>query len=187
MKYILRILVISLFLALIGLGLISCGARRVNKSHTEESTKTEVTDNSNTVTDKTTNVKTTTNTTTDYKNESITEETIYEPKNTSIEAYIIEKDGTKTVLNNATKTVRKVTKKNNTSTRANIAQVQNTKQAVTEQKDVKHVSVSKKKVITKEVKKEAVSWYNWLWLLIIPVMFVVTYRIYKKLPLVPKL
>ena len=164
----------------------SCGARKVNKSHSKEETKNEVTDNSKTESVTDTNVKTITTTTTDDKNESVTEETIYKPENSSKEAFIIEKDGTKTVLNNSTKTVRKVTNKNNTNTQTayNTAEVK--KEAVKEQKAINNTITSKKENSSKAIEKKQFNPFELLWLIIPLLIIYWAYRKYKNLPFVPK-
>lgn len=165
----------------------SCGARKSQVNKSKEETKTEIKDNSTTEKQIDTNVKTETKITVDDKNETVTEEITYSPSNPEKESFVIEKDGVKVILNNANKTVKKTTQKNNTKseTFGNYELVQ--KEAVKEQKNKIQANTSKKENKSKEVKKEAVSWCEWLWLLVFPVGIYIGYRIYKKLPLFPKL
>lgn len=166
----------------------SCGARKVNKSHTKEETKTELTDNSITEKKSETNVKTTITVNVDDKNENITEETIYEPEDPAKESFVIEKDGTKVVLNNVKKTVKKTTQKNNTAVISN-TEVQE-KQNITskEQKAVINTNTTKKETKSKQVDKKQ---FNTFVLIVIGMFGLLllwcVYRFYKKLPLVPKL
>lgn len=159
----------------------SCGARKVNKNKSKEETKTEAADNSTIEKKSETNVKTTTTVNVDDKNETVTEETIYEPKDPEKESFIIEKDGTKTVLNNTKKTIKKTTQKNNTQTQkiGNSELVQNN--AYTEQKAVKQLNVSVKKDNSKQVDKKQFNPFI-LIVSIIGVLFLLylIYRLYKK-------
>jgi ABC-type Na+ efflux pump permease subunit len=140
----------------------SCGARRVNKQSTKEEIKTELVDNSTTEKQSETNVKTTTTVKVDDKNETVTEETVYEPSNNTKESFVIEKDGTKVILNNAKKIVRKTTKNNNTKTELvnNIDELK--KEVQKEQKDIAQKTVSVKENSSKEIKKEPVPWYYFI-------------------------
>jgi len=159
----------------------SCGARKVNSEHSKEETQSNVTYNSKKESVMDTNVKTITTTTTDDKNETVTEETIMEPVDASKESFLIEKDGTKIILNNTKKTVRKTTKKNNTRVNYKLEHTENTKKAVKEQKSVKQVNASKKENKSKEVKREPFKWY-YMFLLLIPVGVIYYFwRKYKNL------
>ena len=165
----------------------SCGARKVQKTVSKEETKSTITDNSKTESFTDTNVKTTTTVKTDDKNETVTEETEYTPRDASKESFVIEKDGTKVILNNVKKIVRKTTQKNNTVTASNTETQESKKESITDQKEVKEAVASKKENISKQIDKKAFSPFNLL-LFLIPIGIVyVFYRIYKKLPLVPKL
>lgn len=186
MKTIIKILLIGLFFALIALGLISCGARQVKKEQSKEETKTETVDNSVIEKQVYTNVKTTFEIKVDDKNESVTTETTYSPEDPTKEAYVIEKDGTKVILNNSKKTVKTETKKNNTQSELVNKTDELKNEVIHEQKAVKQVTVSKKENNSKEIDKKAFSPFNLLWLLIPALIIYIFYRIYKKLPLVPK-
>lgn len=155
----------------------SCGARKVNKESNKEEIKTEVVDNSVTEKQTDTNVKKTTTVKVDDKNEIVTEETILEPADTSKESFVIEKDGTKVILNNAKKIVRKTTKNNNTKTELvnNIDELK--KEAVKEQKDIAQKTVSVKENSSKEIKKEPVPWYYFI---IVLAVLVIIYWLLKK-------
>lgn len=159
----------------------SCGARKVNKTQSKEETTQTVTDNSTVEKKSETNVKTTKTVNVDDKNETVTEETIYEPKDPAIESFIIEKDGTKVVLNNTKKTVKKTTQKNNTQT--NKVENSETKQndAFKEQKSVKEVVEYKKENKSKETKKENFNWLSLWWIYIIILCLLYFFR--KSIPL----
>lgn len=164
----------------------SCGARKSSVEKSKEETKTEIKDNSTTEKQIDTNVKAETKIMVDDKNETVTEETIYSPSNPEKESFVIEKDGTKVILNNANKTVKKITQKNNTKSQTfgNSELVQ--KEVVKEQKKTIQVNTSKKENKSKEVDKKA---FNPLWLLLfVPILLVLwfVYRKYKQLPLLPK-
>jgi len=169
------------------LSMCSCGARKVNKSQSKEETKTELSDNSTIENKSETNVKTTTVVSVDDKNETVTEETTYEPVSLDTESYVINPDGSKTVFGNAKKTVKKTTKKNNTKSELVSKTDELKKETEHEQKDVKAVTVSKKENSSKQIDKKAFSPFNLLWFIIPICIIYVFYRIYKKLPLVPKL
>ncbi len=164
----------------------SCGARKSQVNKSKEETKAEIKDNYTTEKQIDTNVKTETKITVDDKNETVTEETIYSPSNPEKESFVIEKDGTKVILNNANKTVKKTTQKNNTKSQTfgNSELVKN--EAVKEQKRTIEVNTSKKENKSKEIDKKA---FNPLWLLLfVPILLVswFVYRKYKQLPFVPK-
>lgn len=180
MKTILKILLVSLFFALIVMGLISCGARKVAKQHSKEETKSEVVDNSVIEKQTDTNVKTTTTLKVDDKNETVTEEITISPEDNTKEAFIIEKDGTKVVLKNTKKVYKKTTQKNNTQSQifGNSEQVK--KETVKEQKAVKQVNTSKKENSVKKVDKKAFNPFNLLWLIIPIGLIYFLYRQYKK-------
>lgn len=188
MKTIARILLIGLFFCLIALGLISCGSRKVNKEKIKEETKTELTDNSKTEKQSETNFKTTTTVNTDDKNETVTEETILEPKDETKESFVIEKDGTKVVLNNVKKTVRKTTQKNNMAVVSNIESTENKNNSFKEQKKVKQANTSKKKIKPKQIYKKQFNPFVTICIGLFGLILLwCVYRFYKKLPLVPKL
>lgn len=154
MKTIIKILLLGLFFALIGLGLISCGARHVQKSESKEETKAETVDNSVIEKQVDTNVKTTVETKVDDKNETVTEETTYTPEDPTKEASIIEKDGTKTVLNNTKKTFTKTTKKNNTQNSVVKHNLTTEKKTEKENKNASLINEGNKVISKKEVDKK---------------------------------
>lgn len=180
MKNIFRLLVSLLVIALFALA-TSCGARKTNKSQSKEETHSNVTDNSKTEKKSETNVKTTTTVNVDDKNETVTEETIYEPKDPAKESFVIEKDGTKTVLNNAKKTVKRTTQKNNTKSETKQYVNSDIKSNIKEQKAIESKEVSTKEVKEKEVDKKQ---FNPLVLIItgvgVLVLLCVIYLLYKK-------
>lgn len=179
MKTVFKILAISLFASLFWL-MCSCSARKVNKQSEKESTQTETIDNSVTEKQTHTNVKTTTETKTDDKNETVTQETIYEPANPSKESFIIEKDGTKVILNNAKKIVRNTTQKNNTQSQTNKYVDSVIKENAKEQKAIEQHYTTKKEKSSKIIDKEAFNWFNLLWFLIPIGIIYYFYKRYKK-------
>ncbi len=168
--------------------LTSCGARKVNKEKSKEQAKTETVDKSTIESKVDINVKTTTTVKVDDKNETIIEETITEPVDASKESFVIDKDGSKVVLGNVKKIVRKTIKKNNTKSEvvSDINEVK--KEASKEQKNINTNTVSKKENSLKEVDKKQ---YNPFMLIIIGLVCLVIlyclYRFYKKMPLIPKI
>lgn len=164
MKKVLAILIFLVFIALCGLGLISCGARHVKKEQSKEEIKSEIKDN--TVTEKQidTNVKTTVETKTDDKNETVTQETVYEPQDNTKESFIIEKDGSKVVLNNAKKIVRHTSQKNNTQSQTNKYVDSLRKDIQKENKAIEAKYEAKKESSEKEVDKKQ---FNPVWWVII--------------------
>jgi cobalamin biosynthesis Mg chelatase CobN len=166
----------------------SCGARKVNKSQSKEETYSTLTDNSTIEKKSETNVKTTTTVNVDDKNETVTEETIYEPKDPAKESFVIEKDGTKTVLGNVKKTIKKTTQKNNIVTASNVVADEVKKEAVKKQKAIESKEVSTKEVKAKEVDKKQFNPFVSICIVLFCLLVLwCIYRFYKKLPLVPKL
>lgn len=165
----------------------SCGARKVSKQAYKEETKSEVVDNSVIEKQTDTNVKTTTTLKVDSKNETVIKKTTYEPQDNSKESSITESDGTKTVLNNTKKTVEETIKRNNIQTQLSGNTEQVIKEAVKEQKAVKQVNTSKKGNSAKNIDRKAFNPLNLLWFIMPLLIIYVFYRIYKKLPLIPKI
>lgn len=187
MKTIARILLIGLFFALIALGLISCSARKVNIEKQKEETKSEINDNSVAEIKTETNVKTTTTVKVDDKSQTVTEETILEPSDNTKESFVIEKDGTKVILNNTKKTTRKTTKNNNNSVVKDSFASENKKEAVKEQKEVKQTNTTKKEIKLKQVDKKQFNPFVSICIVFFGLILLwCIYRFYKKLPLVPK-
>lgn len=180
MKTIFKILIISAILSLVWL-FLSCGSRKVQIEKQKEETKTELTYNSVTEKQTETNVKTETTLKVDDKNESVTTETTYSPEDPEKEAYVIEKDGTKVVLNNVKKIVKTETKKNNTQTEQFGKTEQLKKEAEKEQKSVEQVNTSTKENKSKKAEKEPFNWLNLLWFLIPIAVIYYFYRKYKNL------
>lgn len=137
----------------------SCGARKVNIEKQKEVSHTEISDNSLKERKTDTNVKTTTTVKVDDKTQTVTEETILEPADNTKESFVIEKDGTKTVLNNTKKTVRKTTKNNNTQVVSNLESAENKNEVFKEQKAVERKESSKKEIKRKETDRKAIPWY----------------------------
>jgi len=165
----------------------SCGARKVQKQSSKEEVKTESVDNSIIEKQTDTNVKKTTTVKVDDKNETVTEETEYTPQDASKESFVIEKDGTKVILNNTKKIVRKTTQKNNTQSELIGNSEQLKKDTYKEQKAVKQVIASKKENNSKQIDKKAFNPAKSIIIVFIMILVLyVIYRIYKKLPLLPK-
>lgn len=168
--------------------LFSCGSRKVNKSQYKEETYSSTIIDRTFTGNTTTNVKTTTTVKTDDKNETVTEETTLEPADNTKESFVIEKDGTKVVLNNVKKTVKKTTKKNNTAVVKESLTTESKKESIKEQKSVTQVNTTKKETKVKQVDKKQ---FNPFVLMCIGLLGLIllwcVYRFYKKLPLVPKI
>jgi len=180
MKTIFKILIISAILSLVWL-FLSCSSRKVQIEKQKEETKTEITDNSVTEKQTETNVKTENTLKVDDKNESVTTETTYSPEDPAKEAYVIEKDGTKVVLNNVKKIVKTETKKNNTQTELVNKTDELKKEAEKEQKSVDQVNTSTKENKSKKAEKEPFNLFNPLWFLIPIAVIYYFYRKYKNL------
>lgn len=159
----------------------SCSSRKVQKQSSEEENKAEVIDNSMDETKTQSNVKTETSIKVDDKNETVTEEITYKPEDPTKESFIIEKDGTKVILNNAKKTYKKTIQKNNTGTISKTERVENKNIDSKQQKAVKQINTSKKENNSKQVEKEAFNWFNILWFLIPIAIIYIFYRKYKNL------
>jgi len=155
-------LVLFVYISLIALGMMSCSARKTQTEINKEEKKEVVVDNSVLEKKSETNVKETITNKVDDKNETVTEETVYEPKDESKESFIIEKDGTKTILNNAKKTVKKTTQKNNTQSESKVDSEITQKEASKDKKAIKLTDESKTYKKQKETKKEAFPWYYWV-------------------------
>lgn len=182
-----KFLIAALIGGLIALTLFSCGSRKTNKEHSKEEIKSEVVDNSVIEKQTDTNVKTTTTIKIDDKNETVTEETTISPEDNTKEAFIIDKDGTKVVLNNTKKVYKKTTQKNNTQTDALKYIDEAKKDIVKEQKAIKEQYTDKKENSVKNIDKKAYNPLNFIWIgLIILFVLFIAYRVYKKLPLLPK-
>jgi len=166
----------------------SCGARKVNIEKQKEVSHTEISDNSLTERKIDTNVKTTTTVKVDDKNQTVTEETILEPADPKKESFIIENDGTKVVLNNVKKTVKKTTQNNNTAVVKESLTTESKKEAVSEQKAVAKINTSNKETKEKQVDKKQFNPFFSICIVAIGLILIwCVYRFYKKLPLVPKL
>lgn len=159
----------------LGVVLNSCAARKTDKSKTEETVKTEVSNNTIAIKTEDSNVKKTETITVDNKNETVTKETVYEPIDATKPASIIDPDGKKTDLNNSKKTTKETTQKNNTKTDNSILSAESYKSELSEQSSINNKSQTNKSNETKNVEKKAWSVFNLLWLLIL----VPIYLVYK--------
>ena len=165
MKKIFSLLLFCLALALAML-CNSCGAVKKDKTKTEEVTKTENSNNSVVEKKEESNEKITENTIIDDKNETVIEETNYEPIDNTKPATIIDADGKETKLNNSKKTTRKTTKKNNTKTDNSKKSDEFHKSELSEQSESKGKSEGKKAGLAVKRESEAWSIWNLLWLII---------------------
>lgn len=157
----------------------SCGARKVQKQQSKEETKTETVDNSVTEKQIDTNVKITTETKFDDKNETVTSEVVYEPADNSKESFVIEKDGTKVILNNAKKIVRNTAQKNNTISNTNQYVYSVQKEIEKEQKAINKKHEEKKENKSKQGERDQFSLYYLLWFVIPIGVIYYFYRRYK--------
>jgi FtsZ-interacting cell division protein ZipA len=159
-------------------GIWSCGARKVEKNRTKESTKTELTDKSKTdksevdQTKAETNIKKTELVTVDDQNQITTIEEVLEPLDSSKEAAYTDDSGKKQILNNAKKTTKTIIENNNTKTDVNTktegfakSESQLNKKESTAN-NIKYNTNSKKAVELIHIKRDAWSPWNWLWLII---------------------
>lgn len=162
--------VLKLLITLLAVSMIflfySCGARKVEKTRTKEDIKTETSAAAVTAKTEESNVKKTETTIIDDKNETVTEETNYEPIDNTKPATIIDADGKETKLNNSKKTTRKTTKKNNTQTDNSKNSDEFHKSELSEQLESKGKTEAKKEAEAIQVDRKAWSIYNLLWLLI---------------------
>lgn len=181
MKTIIKILLIGLFFSLIALGLISCGARKVNKESSKEETKVDVVDKSVIEKQSDSNVKQTTVVTVNDKNEVISTEETISPIDNTKEASIIGSDGRKIILNNSKKTTKTETKKNNTQTSA----TENKDEIKSDNsKQQNNIQKSEEKNIEKSVKNVEQKQFNWLslwwlYLIIIAILYFIGRKFIK--------
>jgi cobalamin biosynthesis Mg chelatase CobN len=173
------LLLFLVYLSLIALGMVSCSARKSQVEISKEVKKNVVVDNSVLEKKSETNVKETTTTKVYDKNETVTEETIYQPEDPTKESFIIEKDGTKVVLNNTKKTVKKTIQKNNTQSEIKSDSEIKQKEASKDKKAIKRVDESKTYKKQKEVKKGAFPWYYIVLIIGVIVLIFWLFRKYK--------
>ena len=161
------------------MSLTSCGARKVDKQVLNEETETKIVDNSVSEKESESNVKTTILTKVDDKNETVTEETIYQPEDPTKEAIITDENGKKTILNNSKKTIKKITQKNNIKSESKSDSQIIEKEAIKDEKDIKassHTDTVKK---SSKTDRDADSMWNWLWLLIPVGIIIWLFRKYR--------
>lgn len=150
----------------IGFALNSCGARKAEKTRTEELLKTETSNKSVVEKKEESNVKKTETTTVDDKNETVTKETVYEPVDNTKPASVTDPDGKETKLNNSKKTTRETTKKNNTKTDNLVNTVINSASEVLEKITTEGKSNSKKTAELIKIDKKVWNVWNLVWLII---------------------
>jgi hypothetical protein len=154
----------KLILSALAFTLLSCGARKVQKSETE--VKTEVT----------TTVKDTTSKVSETKKReqvfSFTDELEITPIDTTKAIEVIDNNGNKQTYFNA-KINRKQTQVNKTTETENKVAENALKVGKTKAKQtVKHQ--------TKQTEKTPVSFWNYLWIVLLLLLLVLIYRFYKK-------
>ena len=159
--------------------LTSCGARKVDKQVLNEETEAIIVDNSVSEKESESNVKTTILTKVDDKNETVTEETIYQPEDPTKEAIITDEEGKKIILNNSKKTIKKITQKNNSQSESKSDSQIIEKEAIKDEKDIKASSNTNTVKKSSKTDRDAVSMWNWLWLLIPVVIIIWLFRKYR--------
>jgi hypothetical protein len=166
----------TIIIILLALVLSFCGARNAEKTRLHEAQKTEITSNSDKFEKEESNIKENSITKVDDKNETVTEETVYEPSDPSKPASVIDANGKKTVLNNAKKTHKKITQKNNTKTGNSSNSEKFHKSELSELSKFKAKAATKKAAEEIKVDREAWSVWNFLWLLIPIGLIVIIWR-----------
>lgn len=180
-----NVIIATLFLIFI-LSMCSCGTRKVSIDKSKEETKSETVENSVIEKQVDTNVKTTTETKTDDKNETVTQETIYEPSDNTKESFVIEKDGTKVILNNAKKIVRNTSQKNNTQYQTNQYVDSVKKENAKELKSIKQKYSSEKETKSKDIEKKAVNIMQWISIIVFILCFLIfIYVLIKQFKIIP--
>lgn len=181
MKTIIKILLIALFFSLIALGLISCGSRKVSNEKVKEESNTVKVDNSTIEKQSESNVKISTSTKVDDKNETVIKETTYTPEDPTKESFVIEKDGTKVVLNNTKKTYKETTQKNNTHSESIEKSDDNKKESEIGKNAITENSTIKKESKIKKTEKEQFNWLSlwWLYLIIIAIVYFIWRKFIK--------
>lgn len=166
------------FVITISILMNSCSARKVETNKEVLKTNSDITKSSDIKKqedlkiseDKSTNTEITTKTV--DNNQAIVEETVYEPKDSSKPASIIDSNGKKIILDNAKMTTKKSTQKNDTK-KDEVSKIISNKDTKIDSKKNEELksnenskvdSQSEKKV--KKTEKESWSVFNLLWLLI---------------------
>lgn len=180
LKGVFATLFILLWLSLVLLGLISCGARKVHKEREKESSNVEIVDKSTSEvkTDKKeqseSNVKKSEETIVNNNDQTVTKKVTFEPIDNSKPASYKGKDGAVHELNNSKKTIETTTKNNNTKTESKINLEQSekkSKDSISAEKNNNDVAVKAKSGKSKEVidvKREGIpSWYIIIFVLIL--------------------
>lgn len=165
------------YLLFFSLLLIGCGARKVQKSETEQQTKTEISETVNNDVKAESNVKKETKITVDDSTKEVIEEIIISPIDNNKEATYTDEAGKQTKLSNTSVTKRKTNRnkavsqqtqeKANESLKSSDKTVKNTN-AKSETKEVSEIKNVDKKQFN--IIGQILS-YWWLWLLIIIVIY----------------
>ena len=160
MKNLITILIVSLIL-------ISCGARKVEKSRTQEAINTEVSDNSTASKTADLNIKIQEATKVDNKNETVIFEETFEPINPLLPSIITDKNGNKTILENVKKSRKETVQKNNTKTDISKKTEQSAKIVALDKKDTKEKTDAKKEVEVVKIERKEYSMFNLFWFFIL--------------------
>lgn len=181
--------ILYILMVIASIWLISCGARKSEKSSKSDSSKMELTDKSKseqfeeTKTNSDINIKKSEIRTENNQDQTINIKEIVEPVDPNKPASFTDKDGKKQELNNSKKTTETTVKNNNsktnvkTDTEASLkTNTQNNKKASTNN-DVKINAEAKKEESVKQVDKKQWNPWSLSWLLlIIPILLIWKYR-----------
>jgi hypothetical protein len=169
--------------------ILSCGARKVNKSDTEETTKEKSKEVVSNDVVKTENTKIETKTKTDESTKETIKETTYKPIDNKKPALFTDSKGQKKELYNTEYTEREITRNKESKFEGNTNTLVNTKTSDKTKKTSEKEKDNKKKEKTKEVDKKqfdpvsVLISYWWFFLLLIIVYYL--YRKYKNKFLIP--
>jgi hypothetical protein len=176
-----KIIIIHL---LIALAICSCSSRKTETNKKKESLKTDNSLNSenskNSIIDlkEELNIKSVLTTKIDTKNKTITNINIWEPIKPDIEASVIDEKGNKIILNNARKIETTKTEETKTKTDNSDNSEEFRKAELKYQKEQKTKITAKNKAavdiqeLTKESDREGFSFFNWIWFLIVILIFI---------------
>lgn len=163
--------------------LVSCSARKAEKSKTTETSKSVITEN--VTTDKKeelkaiedSNIKETSTTKIDDKNNTVVEENVIEPINPDKPADYVDPSGKKHTLNNTKIKTTKTTTKNDTKTESKKDVETVNKKELQYQKELKQKQELENELQQKKLALDKISerkGFNFLWLLLlIPLIFIV--------------
>lgn len=193
MKTVIRILLLGLFFSLIALGLISCGARKVDKERKKEFYNIDLVDKSKSYikgeikTESETNVKRSEETFINNQDQTVTKKETISPVDNTKPASYKDENGKVQELNNSTKTTETTTKKNNTKTenKVNTDEVKKeSKDSIFKEKKANDINLkasSKKESELINVEREQFNWLSlwWLYLIIITIVYFIWRKFIK--------